>query len=352
MIAALETAIRDLVEASSLPSFDDKPDTSTHTIDLDNLVYEDVTKTGTFDLRRIGSTSLGRLMDSLPVPTLIVDERHYIVFANRSCESVCDSYREIQGRPFADLLREHPDSQRQAALTQKAVAVLDRAFTTRKPQKAEAILDFRGTRIWARLHLRSVRITRIRHILVLVEDLTTDRARQRISEREELRLKESYAELENQVRLLQTRLARLSRDGGGDSARSSGNGQSEASQPSSIAALTELAPVGMTVTNPKGEFKCVNSLFAGLFGCSAAKFPNGWKTLQQMCSEIADKPDRVGAWWKSLQSAGPGVRMPINIGVTGSNVPRRVIRVTGMKSANGDYVFTGVEGSSKDGSGA
>jgi len=174
----------------------------TQTIDLHSLFTYDAGKSGVFDLSDITSTSLGKLLDALPVPVLLVDQWFCIAFVNQACEKLRINSKAVKGSRFTDLLPNPDDATRAKTLESKTMVLLERVFSDRRPQKAEAILEIGMHRIWARLHLRSVRLGSDRHIMVMVEDVTSERTQQRVFQKEEKQLREALGELEKQVQQL------------------------------------------------------------------------------------------------------------------------------------------------------
>jgi hypothetical protein len=185
---------------------EDSGDLSTQTIDLNSLFTEDVYSTGTFDLRSIESSSLGMLLDALPMPACLIDQWYTLVFSNQAWRKIMPDLRSDQYPSFFDFLRRPAQKDKAKRLVAKAEKLLHRAFETRKPQQAEAIFDLEQRRMWCRLHLRAVRIRSQRHLLVLVEDITTERAQQRLAQREVEGLRKSLSELERRLRDLTGRI--------------------------------------------------------------------------------------------------------------------------------------------------
>lgn len=141
----------------------------TETIDLTTLLTEDF-----FSLERARPTDirvslLGKLLEALPLPALLLERSGLITFANKACARINEEYGIILGKPFSKLFSSGKSQAR-------AVVLLEEIFTTRRPHTGEALLDIRGSRIWARMSFRSVRIGSDRAALVLVEDLTHDKA--------------------------------------------------------------------------------------------------------------------------------------------------------------------------------
>jgi len=75
--------------------------TRTETIDLESLSDEVQTPSGSFDLTGVQTSSLGKLLQSLPIPAFLIDRRLNIVFANQACSKIDRKYKEVQGNSFA-----------------------------------------------------------------------------------------------------------------------------------------------------------------------------------------------------------------------------------------------------------
>jgi hypothetical protein len=138
---------------------------STETIDLNSLFTRDVASSGSFDLRGIEATSLGKLLQTIPIPALLVDGACAIAFANQASENIGFRNATYQPGSFASLFADGGEAS-------GAEILIKKVFATRKPEVMEAALKKGRTRVWGRLHLRPLRVGKRRSILVLVEDLT------------------------------------------------------------------------------------------------------------------------------------------------------------------------------------
>jgi len=123
--------------------------------------------------------SLGALLDALPVPAMLIDEVQQVAAANQGCRFVSDR-TETGGLPFESLLALPRDLDRVRILKERARGVIDEAFLAHGPRVAEAILTLGGRRVWARLQMRKIRIEGERYLLILVQDVTQERVRERI----------------------------------------------------------------------------------------------------------------------------------------------------------------------------
>lgn len=197
--------------------FDEQPDLAQHirieneptqTIDLQGLLLPEFSSSGVFDLRGIGTTALGKLLEALPIPIMLIDKWFFVTFANRAFSSISEDYKEIQGARFIDVLPSPDDAERARLLAEKTMALLERVLSDRKPQQAEAILKIGNKRIWARLHLRSIRATADRHIMVIIEDVTAERSQARISRRDEKKLQQAFQHLKRRSQKLDEELTK------------------------------------------------------------------------------------------------------------------------------------------------
>ena len=171
----------------------------TETIDLQGLFASEFSASGVVDLRSIGSTALGKLLEALPIPMMLVDQWFCVAFTNSAFSRISPDYREIHGERFIDVLPSPKDEQRGRVLMEKTTALLERVWVDRKPARAEAILEIGGKRIWARLHLRSIRVNSDRHIMVMIEDVTSERSQHRVSQRDEKKLLQIVQEMKTRL---------------------------------------------------------------------------------------------------------------------------------------------------------
>jgi PAS domain-containing protein len=180
---------------------------ATQTIDLTSLFDPEVDSSGTFDLGSVGSTSFGRLLDSLPVPAILIAPSNRVVFSNQGCTRLTADYQDLSGVSFLDLVPRPSDRERAQVLANKTLSLLDRVFRTRKPLSAEAILEIHRRRIWTRLHLRAVKISSSRYVLVLIEDVTEEKKQLALNKRRDKESHELQRDLETLVDVANSELA-------------------------------------------------------------------------------------------------------------------------------------------------
>ncbi|MEW6532667.1 MAG: hypothetical protein AB1473_17685 [Thermodesulfobacteriota bacterium] len=120
-----------------------------------------------------------KLLAVLPVPAMLIDEAHFVVVANQRC-LFDHGQTETGSLRFESLLALPRDQERALILKHRARQVIEEAFEAQGPRVAETILIMGGKRVWARLQMRKIRKERERFLLVLIEDITEERLRERV----------------------------------------------------------------------------------------------------------------------------------------------------------------------------
>jgi PAS domain-containing protein len=139
------------------------------TIDLSAMFDEDVSSTGSFDLRRSRLNSFQKMLQAIPIPALLVDESCMVAFVNRACKRATGQYETIDGRGFSVLFPNRADGE-------QAEALIRRVFHDRMPLAVEGTLGIDEIRMLGRIHFRSVRIQKMRMMLVIIEDVTPSKS--------------------------------------------------------------------------------------------------------------------------------------------------------------------------------
>ncbi len=148
-------------EAPSLLGTGEAP---TETIDLNSIFGGDTAIPAEPEPRKVDTTPVGKLLQAMPIPAILVDKNGFVFFVNDSCAKIGPAYRSLLGGPFSNLFAD-PD------VVKKADLLIERVVTTRKPKVAEGRLELAGVTAWGRMHFRSFRVGKERSILVLIEDL-------------------------------------------------------------------------------------------------------------------------------------------------------------------------------------
>jgi diguanylate cyclase (GGDEF)-like protein/PAS domain S-box-containing protein len=164
----------------------------TETIDLSSLFGGDLSSSGRPDLQDVKTTSFGKLLHAIPIPTFLVDRTGRVIFANQAWRKIPPDYQSLEGQELSSIFP-------RKVYVQKARTLLEKVLATRKTQVFEAPLLIKSSRVWARMHLRSLRMRSDRSVLVLVEDLTAEKKQMLQDKKYRRVLKQAHANLEKSV---------------------------------------------------------------------------------------------------------------------------------------------------------
>ncbi len=139
----------------------------TETIDVNPFFSKELDMSGSFDLTGIIETSLGKFLNALPIPVLVVDSDNLVIYANEAYEARNSEDDSIVGRGFLNLF---PSREQWFKVQEMMKAVL----VLRKEQVAPFMLNRRGGKLWGRLCMRPIRIGADRFVLVVIEDRTAE----------------------------------------------------------------------------------------------------------------------------------------------------------------------------------
>ncbi len=120
--------------------------------------------------------SLGKLLEAIPIPTLLIDRAHRILFANKALAGVHDDYLNILGLRFCSLF---PNPQK----AELAESMAEKVFVERKPLYLEGLLKINDAFMWGRMNICAVRIRDERLLLALVENLSNEKSQLIINEK-------------------------------------------------------------------------------------------------------------------------------------------------------------------------
>jgi len=289
-----------MIESNSQPTPIGTPteerDLFTETIDLTGLITVDTTQTGSFDLRSVQAHSLTKLLNGLPMPTLLVDREQRVIFANECWERTLAGCRQMKGCLFCSFFPD-PDQALQAA------ELIDRTLTDRKSRTRKLALNTPEKLIWGRMHLRSLRLAREQFILVLYQDLTAEREQIRLVQQHSEELKLAHDELELRVRErtaeLQETNERLLSEVAERRRTDAALRESEAN----YRAIFDAANDAIFVHDAKtGALLDVNQKMCELFGYSHEEARH--LTLQDLSSD--DSPDSAARWPQFMRMATEG----------------------------------------------
>jgi two-component system, cell cycle sensor histidine kinase and response regulator CckA len=168
-------------------------DIGTETIRMEGQAFEQLTESGSFDLRRFQLTSMGRLLDALPVMALLVGSDHRIIFANNLSSKLVGEHEQVLGSLYTSLFPRPRDAS-------KAYDILKTVFHERKLRVGEGAIELGATRLWGRTNLRPIRLGSKRFVLVLIEDLSLEKKHLLLIERHKELISQAKDAFEKELR--------------------------------------------------------------------------------------------------------------------------------------------------------
>lgn len=169
---------------------DSRPETQA--IDLGGLLNREVRASGSFDIKGVQRTALGGLLDALPTPALVVDKSGCILFCNEASTRLRPNLPEMVFIPFADIFVREKDAG-------KAVRLVRQVFRDKDEQVIEAAVGTKGSAVWGRMHMRSIKLGREEFVLILVEDLTPEKRQAILTRKYTKELQKARDDLERRV---------------------------------------------------------------------------------------------------------------------------------------------------------
>jgi hypothetical protein len=171
---------------------------------LPNLLTEEVTNSGSFDIRGdIWATTFGKLLNALPIPGILLDKSFSVRAVNQACGKISPGYESILSTRFYRLFL----STSKGGSMQ---SIVKEAFATRKPTVVRTALRIsNGEALWCRMTFRSIRIGLERFLLLLIEDLSSETKRRSAKQKRDVELQSSHQELEKRLTELKEQIAQL-----------------------------------------------------------------------------------------------------------------------------------------------
>ena len=155
-------------DRNSTENFSEHRGETTQTIDLNALFSPELTESGWFDLSTVNHSTFAKLLQAISVPTLLVARTHAIKFANSAFMKTVHDSLDLRGATFSSLFP-NPGEARQAQI------LLEKVFEERNPEVRERVLQIRKMKIWARIHLCTIRLGNEPLVLVQIENLTAQK---------------------------------------------------------------------------------------------------------------------------------------------------------------------------------
>jgi len=167
---------RDGLNGSPEPKLIKPAVTPTLSIDLDTLFTKEVTASGSFDLRRMKEISFGKLLEAIPIPTLLIDSSLSVVYANEGLAVIARDCSQVLGSHISSLFAGEAEGRHASSL-------IDRVFEERSTHVFEGPMQGDEKILWCRIHLRSLRFQEQRLVLAILQDLTAEKKQAIINEK-------------------------------------------------------------------------------------------------------------------------------------------------------------------------
>ncbi len=282
---------------------------ATETIDLGAVPEDDMTSSGSFDFRGVEATFFGKLLQALPVPSLLIDRSHEIIFTNRSCEKISSEYKRVEGRPFSSLF---PNSH----VAEEMRSLSERVFATRKPQVRAAVVQVEENRIWGRMHIRTLRMGGERALLVLVEDLTLEKKQLLLNQKHQRELRSEIAERSVAEEALRKNEAKFR-------------------------TVAESAPFGLSIMAADRTFEYFNPRFTEILGYTLADLPDEETLFARTCPNEQHR-QRVVSLWKKHTAVSADRRQvgPTVFEARCKERGTKIVSLRTMESGDGKFVLT------------
>ena len=132
--------------------------------ELQSIFTTNVSTSGSFDLR-MGVTSLGLLLDSLPIFCFLVDRTHHVVFANDGSRMLEENREGLIGRSFLSFFPDDAD---------RVKSLMGNAYRRRTVILFRSVVQVGNRRLFGVVCLRSIRAGANRFLLVTLQDLTQE----------------------------------------------------------------------------------------------------------------------------------------------------------------------------------
>jgi len=308
-------------------------DNVTQSIDLCGLLDPDFSESGTFDLGLVRSSAFGKILDAIPIPALLIDSVYYVRYANEACLKLGQRVANVVHQPFVELVPKSKNAER-------ARLLLERAFATRQPIVAEAVLDIDKHKIWGRIHLRSVRMGHERQVLLLIEDLTLERTQLALKRRHEQEIQKAWEELEQLVQERTRELARTNQQLRGEIEEHRKTQEKLAFQSRRFHLLAEYSPLGMVMVDRNDAIQYVNPTFRNTFGYNSQDCASGAELFKAIHLDLDLEYASVAEWSEMVQAAAATAGWPRQTSILCRDGIEKHVEVLAVALGNGDHLVT------------
>ncbi len=131
-----------------------------------NNIPEDLTHSGSFDLRWMRWAAFAKLLQAVPVSMALLDQRGRIQFANNRLVGILGAQAQTLGESFYSFFPTEP-------MAKQAEHLLSGVLEKRDQRTMECSLRIGKKKVWAKLTFRPIRFGSERQVLVVLEDLTS-----------------------------------------------------------------------------------------------------------------------------------------------------------------------------------
>ena len=135
-------------------------------------------------LGQLKKEEFAKLFQALPIPLFLVDPNGLIVFPNRSCLKISKDCQSFLGKSFPDIIYRGPGRR-------EVRKVIAEVLKTRRVKRVKTTIGTgkRGV-LWVRFHFRPLRMSDHRYLLILAEDLTSEKIQLLLNRKYQESLKE------------------------------------------------------------------------------------------------------------------------------------------------------------------
>jgi PAS domain S-box-containing protein len=166
LLSAQETkqGVKSLKSLLASRSTSEGAELSIRAIQGENVLSSSVTDSGSFDIG-IRMKQFERLLESIPIPSFLVDESQHVVVANEYCHTLGSPPERFIGVPLLNFF---------PADRQIVKSFFEQVVVQRKSVIFAGVMQVENRKIFAKISLRSIRFGAQRFILTVVEDVTNE----------------------------------------------------------------------------------------------------------------------------------------------------------------------------------
>jgi two-component system, cell cycle sensor histidine kinase and response regulator CckA len=271
----------------------------TQSIDLRRLLTDNLTSTGSFDVRGdIWATTFGKLLQALPIPSLLIDRAHRVIGLNQACGRITPDYQQTLHSSLSSLFSDPDAAAGIGRLTEDV-------FLTRKPAIAEEALRMGDVGIWSRMTFRPLKIGAERFILLVIEDLTAEKRQLVLQRRHQSELRDAYGALEQIVEDRSIELKEINRRLREEIEERKKTEKALKESERIFKNLLEDVPVGLSVMRADRTFEYLNRTFTAIFGYTKDDVPDNGSWFAKVYPDGEYRRGVVSDWERAAFAKTP-----------------------------------------------